>query len=705
MNSLKQFSAASAGKITLFTLAMGVFLFSAYFFMEAQYRSAEADDEDVATTAVQVLNSPPVWITGPSEDPASTPSEPTNEGNEISWTAEAQDPNHHDGETNDYWLLICKEEADFEEDHDDMIYDGENDPQCPGEDNQWAISGLTDDGAEATATYETQDERQEEEVNEWHAYLCDNDPEHPRCNFEDVRQEPKDDEGDPLEDDHGASPFFVNYRPVFAEFEAPEGTDPGETATWTSTASSTNTFTGEGTYYEDEDEDMTIAATDHQVQLHVCRAQKFDEESSECAAGDLEDLPHIGGSEDLDAWYYASSTLETADPSVSYTLPIPKPTNDSGYEARGYLIDNFGFTAMDERLFNWDEAQRQADDRPLPVNNVAPEVETDSVNILDQEGGSGDLILAVAQGETEDFGLEVTTVDDNSCMTLDDEDEMTAIEVNMYRSGEDVDCQDGSDYDGTNCYPYDVDEDTYNWQMECQPAGSGTEEGWECGDYQSRTMEWECSFPLWYAADPTDTGSPWDDEEWRAAVNVIDIEDAKSGFTEGDEGRDLISFLAFDLGEDTIAYNDLEPGMEQDLEVATPIRATGNTGVDQDLIGTPMCPEFELGEDDFGCDSYSYEDEDDMPYEDGTIPSVWQQFAVGTETSYDEGIKLPDEADDETWQEAQFLDLNVPKTTVIEAPSSESIGWGIKIPEGIVDTGAYTGQNTFTGQVSEAENW
>ena len=669
-----RYSHRTEGKITIAAVLMFVFVFALFFTLDVQYRgvSAQSATSSVATTSVTVLNSPPVWTNGPFEDPASSTSTPTNEGDTVTWKATAEDPNG----ANDFFLLICKNDAG--EDEDNLtLYDPDTStpPECMGGSSErWARSAATADLTEATATYETSEGRVEDEVNDWYAFICDNDPINPRCNVADVQQGPINpgEFGDPFS---VSSPFYVNFRPTFTDFSAPDPTDPGGQATWTSVAESPNTF-------------GTMGGAADEVRLFVCRTDVFDTVNLQCDGGDENT--------------YASSTLTANNPSVEYTVASIK--QNKSYDAFGFVVDNYGFAApLPTNTAYSGETRRQGDNEPLVVNNVAPEVDASSVILINHTEDTGDnLEVNTAEDETHGFIVEFTTTDANSCLAPNDTDpEMESVTVNVYRDGVGMNnCVDDADYNPNNCYPYAVEDSTYEaaggWTMECsRVAGSCT------GD-DDATQDWECTFPLWYLADPTD-GSTTDQvqfptDTWKASIVVTDFDSATSTLTEGDSGTDVQRYTAFRLTQSSIAFGELEPTQKNDpLDRSTPIVATGNTGVDQNLEGSPMCPDFDPLQPNYNCSAYDYP----TTIPEDAIPPQFQRVAVGIATDYDSGEVLADIQDEDPLQ----FEINVPKSTVVLTPAQRIAGWGIEIPGEIVIAGEYRGENLFTAVTSLAPNW
>lgn len=649
LETVYKYSNKNAGKITILTLLAGILIFSAVSVgVYNQKVSQIADAQDTAQTSVTVLNRPPEWTVDPFEDPASSPTNPTNEGDTVTWKGTAFDPNGD----NDYFLLICKTDNGAVPNQG-----GDGSPRCteadgttPDLDNQWGVSTSTPENTEAVVTYTTQDGQGEDEVNDWYAYICDNDDVNPRCNLDDVEQGSGD----------SGSPFYVNYAPTFTTFNAPSGTDPGDQAVWTTVASDPNTFTG----------------PDHEVQLFVCRTDSFDEEAGECDGGV--------------ANTYATSTLTASNPSVTYTVDSPKPNGD--YDAWGFVIDNFGLAAS---------GGAHGTNEPLPVNNVAPTIASSSINLLNTDGSSDPLTVTVPEGETPGFQIEFVVADDNSCETMGGGDEIVSAIANVYRSGYQFDsldpgqasCQTDDHFDANACYPNAVEPGTYGtvegWEIECNQVAAS------CGGTGDDTVSWECTFPLWHVVDPTDGSTSDDvqffDQEWLVSVQATDADSATSTLVESQNGNDVARLLTFNLQTSSIAYGELEPDDDTGTHPATTtIVATGNVGIDQDLAGTSMCGDFDAGQGSSSCPGDP----------SNTILPDNQSFAFSSGTSYGSGTFL--NVGDSSFETAE---INISKPTVPTVPTSGNIFWGLAVPDSITLAGNYFGENTFEAIQSNPSNW
>jgi len=132
---------------------------------------------DYATTSVEVGNAVPSFTVDPHEDPASTNTSPTNEGDNVTFKATATDNN------GDQWkLLICKT-------------NGVTGTSCSS--GTWCSSSYVNSGSEASCSYLTQNS--DSWSNDWYGFACDSQG----CSS--VSQGSGD----------SGSPFYTNHRPTF----------------------------------------------------------------------------------------------------------------------------------------------------------------------------------------------------------------------------------------------------------------------------------------------------------------------------------------------------------------------------------------------------------------------------------------------------------------------------------------------------------
>lgn len=321
---------------------------------------------DSLNTSVVVGNSAPSITVTPAESSASDGTTPTNEGAAISFTATATDSNNEN-----YYLAICKTNS--------VTAVNGSAPTCGG--GSWCISAATASGNQATCNYTTL--AGDAESNAWFAFVCDGNSGAAACSTSSQGS------------GGSGSPFKVNHDPSFTVISNDSPRDPGQSITWTSTAS-------------DSDSDTTPDT----VKLVVCR-------TAGVAAGDCD-----GGAGDR----WCQSSLVSSNPTCSYS--IPTPTSDTSYSAYAYIFDNHDFGSL---------AGTQGGGSNYTVNNVAPVVSAVTIN-----GGSD---ITLTEGTTTNVTLGATVTDNNSCSDI------SAVESSMYRSGITyTGCDTNPEDNDNNCY-------------------------------------------------------------------------------------------------------------------------------------------------------------------------------------------------------------------------------------------------------------
>jgi hypothetical protein len=331
-----------------------------------------------------------------------------------------------------------------------------------------------------------------------------------------------------------ASPFNVNKRPSFSVFTDNSPTLPGAVVTFSTTAS-----------------DPDTVPTNDTVRLFVCSTNVFSTTTDSCGGLTL----------------FSTTTLSASNPSGTYTIPIP--TQDQNYNAYGFVVDNHGHEA---------QGGAHGTDSVLTVQNAAPTVNAAQITL----NNGTDLILAVEAGQTTGFDLQFTASDNNSCENSDTDPEIENYVLSVFRSGVGTTSCNGlaGSYNANNCYPSGVA--TSTWNLSCTASTTS------CTGSSDTTQVYDCTFPLWYIADPTDQASTslYAGQDWRAAVKAIDDDAASSTLTQSSIGQELIAFLSMALDTAIIPYGSLEPGQQTDpLSATSTVRATGNVGVDERLTG------------------------------------------------------------------------------------------------------------------------
>ena len=497
-------------------------------------------------------------------------------------------------------------------------------PTCGAGATQWAVSATTSSGSQATAATTTLETAPFSEREAWYAWICDAIDLNSRCNGTATNGLSA----------TNSSPFHVNSRPVFTAYWDDSPADPGAVVTFTSTSSDSDSIGGADT-----------------LQLVVCNANDYSTTTNTCGGGGV----------------LATSSFVTTNATATYTVVIP--TQDQSYTAYGYIVDEHGHEAT---------GGSQGSDSTLTINNVAPTVAGASITL----NGGNDIVLTTESGETTGFTLQYTVTDNNSCENAASGPEITGQVTSVYRSGIGSTTCDGvtGTYDANNCYPGSVGSGV--WNLSCT-ASSTT-----CGGATDATQVWDCTFPLWYIADPTDGGATntvYFAEDWLAEVRAVDDDSATGTASESTTGQELNSLLAFALNTLAIPYGELEPGNNTGtLSATTSVSATGNVGLDEELTGESMCTTYS-GATPCGNSSTS------------TIPESEQEFAT-TSLAYGAGTTLSSSTQQE-------LEIDILKSTSTSTPASGITYWGIAVPGSITLAGLYTGENTFYAVVGEPADW
>jgi hypothetical protein len=609
--------ATSAGKITILTALAGVCVFVAVFLLGAGTNELRrVDATSTASTTLTVLNTPPQWDVFAYEEFESSTTSPTNSGRQISWVGTASDSN-----LQPYFLIVCSGPATpTARAASSYSTLGTQPPVCNPTSTLWAVSASTTSGAQARAATTTTEDFVE--LNDWYAWVCDDDPVNPRCNNTVSRGLTA----------TNSSPFHVNRRPVFSNFFNDSPRDPGQVVTFASTSS-----------------DPDVVGGDDTLVLHVCNLNDFNTTTAQCGPG---------------------GTIATTAPPVTdnatalYTLP--SVIQDQAYNSFGFLVDQHGHSAA---------GGAQGSNPTFTVNNVAPTVANGSIII----NNGSNIALTNPAGQTTGFPLAFTVSDANSCLTSASTSEVTNTIVALYKTDIGSSTCNGSagSYNPNNCYPSGVA--TSTWNLTCTASSTS------CTGPTDPTVNWTCTFPLWFLADPTDAPSPFATSSWSAAIAGVDDDNATGTLTVGTSTVDILSFPALSLITAEIPYGALEPGTNSGtLNASTTVRAVGNTGIDQILQGESMCTTFTISTE---CPTSAT----------STVAENNQRFGTST-IAYASGFALSSTTPFE-------LEINIPKTTSTSTFASGLTYWGIAVPASITLAGSYTGLNTFSVFVSEPLQW
>lgn len=521
-----------------------------------------------------------------------------------------------------YFLIVCSTNATPTPDAAaSLLALGTAPPSCDGG-IQWGVSTATAALSEArVATTTSEVAPFSGEVLDWYAWVCDDDPVNPRCNNTFSQGL----------NATNSSPFHVNFRPTLTFATSTSPVDPGAVLAFTSTSTDPNTVRGPDDIF-----------------LYVCNGNDFNATTLDCPSGVLA----------------STSGSVSDDAGASFTLP--SVVQDDAYDAYVFLVDEYNHPAT---------GGFHGQNIGYVVNNVAPTLDIGSVSI------NGGLDITLTEGiEQTGYTLNFTTSDANSCINYNSDPEQTGYVLSLLRSGVGTSTCDGSSgsYNANNCYPSGVASTTWNLSCTASTTSCG-------GDDTNPLQPWSCTFPLWFIADPTDSNSPFDGQDWIAFIAGVDDNNATGTGSIGTNNVDIISLPALDLLVAEIPYGALEPGDDSgNLTASTTVISVGNTGLNQNLEGEAMCPGFSVGD---PCDNIAT----------STIPDYMQEFATSS-VSYGSGTDLSSTT-------PQLLETRIPKSTSTVSLSSGITYWGIGVPIEITVAGAYTGLNTFYAVTSATSTW
>ncbi len=500
-------------------------------------------------------------------------------------------------------------------------------PVCNGG-VQWGVSTSTLSGQTARVATTTIESAPFSESNVWYAWVCDDDPVNPRCSTSFSQGT----------NATNTSPFNVNRRPVFTTFSNNSPADPGQTFTFSSTST-----------------DPDSVDTEDRIYLMVCSANTYSTTTNTCNPGDV----------------IATTTINVfADAAATYTLPAI--IQDTSYNAFGFIYDEHGHEA---------NGGAHGTNVPFTVRNVAPTVAGGDITL----NGGLDMILSVPGGETTGFSLNFTVSDANSCDAVGGgtADEVVNYRTSVFRSGVGTTTCDGSSssYNPNSCYANGVGASV--WGLNCTASTTS------CGGATDATVQYSCTFPLWFVADPTDGGindTPFFAQDWRAGIAGIDDDNATGTMATSSIGVEVNSLIALDMVNALIAYSQLEPGTNMpSLTASSSLRVLGNTGLNQLIGGDSMCGAYTPSS---PC----------LVSATSTIPQDQQRYGTST-IAYGTGSQL------QPTSTPALLDIRIPKPTSTSTPTVGVTYWGIAVPASISLAGSYTGQNTFLGDNSAPANW
>jgi hypothetical protein len=334
------------------------------------------------------------------------------------------------------------------------------------------------------------------------------------------------------------------------------------------------------------------------------------------------------------------------------------------------LVDQHGHTASTNPRVN-----------NFVVNNVAPTILSGDITL----NGGSNLVLTIPGNETTGYTLQFKVRDNNSCKNAANGSEITGYRVALHRSSFATTTCTGlsGSYNPNNCYASAVP--TAVWNISCTASSTS------CTGATDIDVIYNCTFPLWFVADPTDAGpntpAAFAADTWKAAVLGTDDNGLSSSLVDGSSPVELISFTALDLISAQIPYGALEPGNNSGtLSSSTTVRSLGNTGLDQQVTGDSMCGTYSVPT---KCRVSAT----------STIPENQQKFSSSS-LSYASAGSLTLSS-----TTAKEVELNVHKTTSTTTIQTGTTYWGIAVPIAITLAGSYKGLNSFIAKTAEAIDW
>lgn len=608
----------TAGKISVLAaiVGLGVFLFA--FIVDIGHQEIQKVSAQTASTSLQVLNTPPTFVVEPFEVTPSSTTTPTNSGDVITWSATGNDANGAD-----YYLLVCDSNVTPTPTNGGA-------PSCGGGAVQWGVSAATPSDDPATVSTTTVEATPFAESNDWYAWVCDGDPTQAECIVTPSQGA--------VPTAASSSPFNMNSRPVLTS-AAPAGSiNPGDLLTFNSVSS---------------DPDSNPA--DDNLFLVVCaNPVDYNTTTNTCDSN------------------FIASTTGSVIVDASAATTTASILRDGVRSAHAFLVDQHGH-----------EALGGGENVDYTVNNVAPTIISGDISLND---GNDIVLTNAAAGETTGFTLDFSVSDANSCVNTTDiaGSEINGVQAAVYRTsiGTSSGACNPTDgvYDPNNCY--ESSQAPAVWNLNCTASTTS------CTGSTDDTINYSCTFPLWFVADPTDDG-PHVGDSWSAAVSGIDDQFATSTFTEGDTPVELISAPFFSLVTAEIPYGGLAPGdgfatlgvRPEDGEAATTtIQNIGNTGLDQEVDGSAMCPTFVSTSSDCSLTATSTVFTDSQRFGTTTAPYA----GPGSFTLPTTSIASP-----------ALVDLNVAETVATSTFAEGLTYWGIEVPSAVTVAGTYTGLNTF----------
>jgi hypothetical protein len=612
----------TAGKITILSALTGVLIFAFIFILNIGKTELQRAEATSTATTTLTVLNTPPQWVVGEEGHEEFESSTTTPTNSGNTTSWVGTATDANGAP--YFLIICGNAATPTADWSTTTL-GTAPPSCSGGGVRYAVSTSTLSGQQARAATTTLEASPFAESNTWYAWVCDDDPVLPRCSTTYSQGIAA----------TNTSPFNVNSRPVLTAFGNNGPVNPDALITFSASAT-----------------DPDVVDAEDNLFLMVCSNPTYNNSTDSCDPGDVMATTTIG---------------VAADPTAAYDLIAI--IQDTSYPAYPYLRDQHGHESI---------GATQGTNVTFTVNNVAPTVAGGTISL----NGGNNITLTNPGAETTGFTLDFVIADANSCDAFGGgaADEIIRPVVSVFRSGVGTSTCNGSAaaYNANNCYT--SGSSALVWNLSCTASSTS------CTGSTDDTIAYSCSFPLWFVADPTVSGTPRDLEAWVAGVAGVDDDNATGTMATSTSEVELLSLVAIDLLTTTIAYDQLEPDTQMaNLTSTTTMRVLGNTGLNQLLGGDSMCT--------------GYSPSSPCPVSaSSTIPQSEQKYATSA-VAYASGSTLQPTSTPGT------LTIQIPKPTIPTSTTSGITYWGIAVPAAITLAGSYTGQNTFSGAISAPGAW
>lgn len=292
----------------------------------------------------------------------------------------------------------------------------------------------------------------------------------------------------------------------------------------------------------------------------------------------------------------------------------------------------------------------------VTVGNAAP-----SVDAIDKYGSD---TITLTENSSVTVTAKVTVSDSNGVGTESSGacSSLSSVDAKLYR-----DTLAGS-Y-GTTC----SQDDNNCYVGTCTATTTGN----SCTGGSDTSVDYDCTFTVWYVADPTAAGQAFASDNWIIAATTTDTSAAAGTATNTLEALEVNGLLAHSVTA-SISYGTLSPGQDSRTDgpaanQVTTVTNTGNTPLDSQIGGDNMCN----GAYSASCST-------------NTISESQQKFDLVNQATYAALTNtLAASATPAT------IETALAKPTATTSSVTDDLYWAIQIPGGQV-SGTYNGLNEFT---------